>query len=89
MASSTLPQSTPYAICDDRGGAYEVTRHLINLGRRRIGFVKSPPDHYASRERFLGYRALDEYQIDYNPDWVRSGDFSFASIPPAAPPTPS
>jgi LacI family transcriptional regulator len=80
IASSILPKSTPYVICDDRGGAYEITQHLISLGHRRIGLVQGPPDHYASRGRLLGYKdALEKYQIDYNPDWVQVGDFSFES----------
>ena len=52
------------AICvrvDDRGAAYDMTRHLLRLGHRRLGVVGGHPNQTASPERLAGVRsALDE-----------------------------
>jgi DNA-binding LacI/PurR family transcriptional regulator len=62
---------------DDEDGAYLATRHLLDLGHRRIGHVsygKLPPssDEYAaSADRFRGYlRALDEYGLRPDDSWL-------------------
>jgi len=41
---------------DHRGGAYAVTRHLIESGRKRIAYLGGWPAHYSIRERAQGYR---------------------------------
>ena len=40
---------------DDRSAARDMTRYLIGLGHRRIGFVAGHPDHGAAHERLRGY----------------------------------
>ncbi len=50
----------PGAICilpDDEGGAFDATRHLIALGRKRIAHVGGPQSFEATRLRQTGYRA--------------------------------
>ena len=42
---------------DDFRAAYEMTRHLIRLGHRRIGFIKGHPCHGSSRRRLDGFAA--------------------------------
>lgn len=69
------------AICvriDDRLAAYEATRHLLDLGHRRLGFVLGNPDQAASAERMAGfYAAVRETPgVDVR---VAQGDFSYAS----------
>lgn len=71
----------PGATCvriDDRRAAYEMTRHLLDQGHRRIGFVAGNPNQAASAERRAGLEdALREV-----PDasvQVAQGDFSYAS----------
>ena len=49
---------------DDHSGAQAVTRHLIELGHRRIGFTTRPSMGVTSRDRFAGYQqALSEAGI--------------------------
>jgi len=49
---------------DDFAAAREMTRHLLELGHRRIGFIKGHPNHIASHERARGFRAaLEEYGV--------------------------
>ena len=52
---------------DDRRGAYKATRHLIDLGHRRIGIIDGL-NPLGNREKRDGYlHALNEAGIDYEP----------------------
>ncbi|UZK67058.1 LacI family DNA-binding transcriptional regulator [Sphingomonas sp. M1-B02] len=69
------------AICvriDDRRAAYEMTRHLIELGHRRLGFVTGNQDQVASAERLAGFQAAVQEVVEVRTA-VAQGDFSFAS----------
>ncbi|QIK79591.1 LacI family DNA-binding transcriptional regulator [Sphingomonas piscis] len=62
---------------DDRSAAYEMARHLVDLGHRRIGFISGNPDQAASAERMAGfYEAIRESQAEAA---IAQGDFSFKS----------
>jgi DNA-binding LacI/PurR family transcriptional regulator len=41
---------------DNHMGGYLATRHLISLGRERIGMISGSLGHYSIRERNRGYR---------------------------------
>ena len=41
---------------DNFGGAFQMVRHLIALGHRRIAFLTGPSKNYDARERLRGYR---------------------------------
>jgi len=70
---------------DNRRAAAELTRHLLALGHRRIGFITGHPSYTASIERLDGYRsAILEAGLDAAPDLVRDGDYAFASGAKAA-----
>jgi LacI family transcriptional regulator len=57
-------------------GAGSATRHLIELGHRRIGFLAGRPDLVSARKREQGYRAaLAEAGIELDPGLVRVGGF--------------
>ena len=50
---------------DDQGGSYQMTRHLLELGHKRIAFLCGPPGAPWALERVQGYRrALREEQIE-------------------------
>lgn len=65
-----------YQVClDDRLGGYLATRHLIELGHRRIAVLIGDIDlarihgYGVLQERWSGYRmALEEAGIEYDPD---------------------
>ncbi len=42
---------------DDRQAAFDMTRHLLELGHRHIGFIKGHPNQTASAERLAGFKA--------------------------------
>jgi LacI family transcriptional regulator len=65
---------------DDVQAADDMTTHLVNLGHRRIGFIKGHPNHLASEERLDGYRrALERAGIELDPDLLADGAFDFDS----------
>ena len=56
---------------DDLAGSAALTRHLLNLGHRRIAFFAGPPAAPWARERFEGYRrALRESGADVEDELV-------------------
>lgn len=59
---------------DNRGGGYLATRHLLDLGHRRIGFISGPLKTSSRLERLEGYRnALIEAGIRHDPALVWEG----------------
>src|SRR5579871_816851 len=42
---------------DDRAAAAAMTKHILSLGHKRIGFIKGNPDLTASAHRLAGYRS--------------------------------
>ena len=65
---------------DDRSAARDMTRYLIGLGHRRIGFVAGHPDHGAAHERLRGYcDALAEGGLQVDDSLVEQGLHSFDS----------
>ncbi len=71
---------TSSVFMDDAQAADDMTTHLINMGHRRIGFIKGHPNHMASDDRLFGYRrALDRGGIAFEPQLVMPGAFDFES----------
>lgn len=64
----------PTVESDSFTGALLATRHLVELGHRRIGFIAGRPDLRSSIARDAGYRrALADAGIPHDPDLVRIG----------------
>lgn len=65
---------------DDRHAAHDLTRHLIDLGHRRIGFIQGNPRHRASARRLQGFRdCLADHGIAVDESWIAPGDFTYRS----------
>lgn len=65
---------------DERQAAFEMTRHLIGLGHRRIAHVSGPAAYAASGLRREGYeQALRQAGVAQCGSLVVEGDFTFAS----------
>jgi LacI family transcriptional regulator len=61
---------------EDRQGAILATRHLIELGHRRIAFISGILRHPDAEERLSGYRqALADAGVAYDAKLVVPGDF--------------
>ena len=63
---------------DERGAAGAATRHLLDLGHRRLMFVAGSPGYGNSRRRIEGYHAAVEAAgIGRDNAGVLNGDFNF------------
>ncbi|MCK2215557.1 LacI family DNA-binding transcriptional regulator [Actinomadura sp. ATCC 31491] len=57
-------------------GGLSATRHLLELGHRRIGVITGPRYALSGRARLDGYRAaLDQAGVPADPELVGEGDF--------------
>jgi LacI family transcriptional regulator len=69
--------SLPSVVVDDVAGGEMATRHLIELGHRRIGFIGDTPPEFRfdwSRDRTRGYQhALERAGIELRAEYVREG----------------
>ncbi|MFD1107460.1 LacI family DNA-binding transcriptional regulator [Sphingobium olei] len=80
MAAVGAYQS-PDTICvriDDRAASYQMTRLLLDLGHRRLGFVLGNPDQAASAERMAGFYAAVRERGGVEVQ-VAQGDFTYMS----------
>ncbi len=65
---------------DDFKAASAMTRRLIELGHRRIAFIKGPPNAYASQLRFDGFEAaMAKAGITPEPAFIGQGYFTYRS----------
>ena len=72
----TGPSSLPSVHSDNLAGAITATRHLLELGHRRIAFLAGRPDLESARQREQGYcRALSDAGLPVDPNLIRVGDY--------------
>jgi LacI family transcriptional regulator len=65
---------------DERSAAYELTRHLLTLGHRRIGFIRGPREWSASEQRWAGFAAaLSDGGMDVGQSPVAQGQCTYRS----------
>lgn len=65
-------------VLDHAFGVHEATRHLLELGHRRVGLVNLPATSLSSAPRLEGYRAaLSEGRLPYDESLVATGTGSF------------
>jgi DNA-binding LacI/PurR family transcriptional regulator len=59
---------------DNVQGAYEVTRHLLENGRRRVAYLAGPEGRLTAERRLTGYQqALEEAGIPLQPSLIQPG----------------
>ena len=75
--SSDADTGAYFVDVDNAAGADTGTRHLVNLGRRRIGSITGPVDMPAGIDRLTGFRRTLE-QAGLATDAVESADFTAA-----------
>jgi LacI family transcriptional regulator len=64
----------PCIIPDDLGGGQIGTRHLLELGRRRIALINGPVHFEAVQQRLDGYQQeLKAHGVPFDPALVRTG----------------
>lgn len=80
VATGCPPPECAAISIDDHGAAREMTRHLIELGHARIGFIVGNPNLTASKERLDGYKAaLSAAGIAFDPALIGEGLFTYRS----------
>jgi DNA-binding LacI/PurR family transcriptional regulator len=62
-----------YVDSDNRGGAREAVRHLVGLGRSRIGHITGALDQTSAADRLDGYR---DVMGDADPRLIAESDFT-------------
>lgn len=68
------------SVGDDELGGYLATRHLLDLGHRRIALIAGPQYASSARGRLAGYqRAIAEAGLQVDPDLVVESTFSIES----------
>ncbi len=89
-------EPVPSVLPDDRGGAVQATQHLIDIGRRRIGFINGPASWEATRDRLDGLTAtmraaglpLEAAFVRHAPSWSPEDGFALTDAMLAAPRPP-
>lgn len=62
-------ESLPSVVPNEEKGGYEATRHLLQKGHRRIGYVCDDSGVIATKRRLTGYKkALAEFDIPFDPN---------------------
>jgi LacI family transcriptional regulator len=70
------PEELPWVGADQRQGAYEATRHLLQQGHRRIAHIQGPLKYQVSLDRYQGYcQALAEAGLQPDAALIVQGDF--------------
>ncbi len=74
------PKGTAAVTIDDRRAAHDMTRHLIELGHRRIGFIRGDTSLTVSGERWEGFvEALKNAHLPVLSQCIEPGQFTYAS----------
>jgi LacI family transcriptional regulator, repressor for deo operon, udp, cdd, tsx, nupC, and nupG len=77
VACEDIPQSGFHSVVTDNFVAAErATRHLIELGHRRIGHLLGPEHNVVARERHAGFiQAMAQARLPVEPKWLIRGNF--------------
>ena len=74
------PEHHSAVMIDEYQAAYDMTRHIVGLGHRHIGFIIGNPHQSASAQRLEGYRdAMAAARLEVPPECVAQGLFSYRS----------
>lgn len=81
LADRKIPNSNFNIVrIDHREGGFIATKHLLDLGHRKIGCITGPLNVEAAKERYNGYvEALRLYDIEPCEDLVVQGDYQVDS----------
>lgn len=81
VVANWRPPGKMSVVCiDDVEAAATMTRHIISLGHRRIGFVIGNPEQKASWKRLKGFEAaMKEAGLEVDPACVVPGLFTYRS----------
>lgn len=78
VAPGRFRSDIPSIRIDDYSAAAAMTRHLLDLGHRRIGFIKGASNQTASAERMLGFQT-EMAAVEGAEALVEAGEFTYRS----------
>ncbi len=68
--------NVPSVVLDDEGAAYEMIKHMLDNGHRKIGVIGGLATNIHTQKRLLGYQnALFDAEVLFEPALVCYGDF--------------
>jgi DNA-binding LacI/PurR family transcriptional regulator len=71
---------THWVDCDATGGIQQAVDYLVSLGHRDIGFLSGPDDLVLARLQRAGFQfASQQFGLEANPEWIRTGEYAFES----------
>ncbi|WP_159791899.1 LacI family DNA-binding transcriptional regulator [Puerhibacterium puerhi] len=71
------PADVPTVGSDNWNGGLAASRHLLQLGHRRVAAISGPSDMLCSRARMDGFRSAHaEAGVSLDPTFVREGNFN-------------
>ena len=80
VATGSPPEHLLAVTIDDHQAAYTMTRHILSLGHRRVGFIVGETNQTASARRLEGYRAaLREAGLAADDALIAPGRFTYRS----------
>lgn len=80
LAALDAGRPGPVVCVDDRAAARDLTAYLLDLGHRRIGFIRSHPAHRSAGTRYDGF--VDAHRargLEVDERLVLQGSFAFES----------
>lgn len=68
--------SVSTVVVDNFSSGYRAAEHLINLGHKKIAFIKGDPNSWDAEERFAGFKAvMNNYDLEINNDYIKTGNY--------------
>ncbi|AGH50146.1 MULTISPECIES: LacI family DNA-binding transcriptional regulator [Sphingomonadales] len=80
VATGRVADNVSAVSIDDFEAAFAMTRHIVSLGHRRVGFIIGNPNQTASGRRLEGYRAaLEAAGLPLADELITQGLFTYRS----------
>ncbi|MFP4371460.1 MAG: LacI family DNA-binding transcriptional regulator [Halanaerobium sp.] len=74
---SVLSDSYPLVSIDNKNSAYQMVEYMLKKGYRKIAHISGDLNTTTARERLEGYKkALSDYQVEINEDYIIEGDYT-------------
>jgi LacI family transcriptional regulator len=74
---SVLDHSYPLVSIDNQKSAYQMVEYLLKKGHKKIAHISGDLNTTTARERLSGYKkALKNYKIKINEDYIIEGDYT-------------
>jgi LacI family transcriptional regulator len=80
VTSEVSDETSKLVVTDYLSAISDMTRHLVELGHREIGFIAGPHEHLSSRKRYEAFvQALASQGLELPDEMVAEGAYTFDS----------